>query len=401
MNFLTLAKYIDEKELIEFIKDLVEIPSHPGVKNQETAVAKYIHKKFLKENIDSQIIDVTEGRCNIVAKIKGCGDGKNLLLTGHLDTVEPYNMEKPFQLINEYGRLKGRGAVDMKGQLACMAMCLITIKRLNIILKGDLYFCGVIDEEQKSEGTISLLQSGLKFDAAIVGEPTNLYICTAHRGLEWFEVIFKGKTVHGGSQDEGINAINKCNEFINAVENDLVPILKKRVHFVTGHSTMNYGFIHGGTQPSTVAGDCILRFDRRWIPGEKYEDVVNEYRNIIKKLHKKDPTFNAELKVMDVSTMRDGYVHESMEIDNNHFLVKAALKSIENVLHRQDNITYFPAWSDGGLLSTYGKIPTIVFGPGDMTSAHSKEENIEISQLVPAVLTYISISSEVCNTSSI
>lgn len=401
MNIFEIAEFIDEKEIVELVEDLVEIPSHPGVKDQETAVAEYIYDKLLKENIESQIIKVTDDRCNVIAKISGSGNGRTLLLTGHTDTVETYDMQNPFQLINEHGKLRGRGAVDMKGQLACMIMTLITIKRLNIKLDGDLYFCGVIDEECKSEGTIALLDSGIRFDAAIVGEPTNFDVCTAHRGLEWFEVIFEGKAVHGGRQDEGINAINKCNDFINVLENDLIPILKNRIHPVTGHSTMNYGFIHGGTQPSTVAGNCILKFDRRWIPGEKYDDVVNEYKSIINNLKKRDPSFSAELKVMDSSLMKEGYVHESMETGNDNFLVKSVLKNVETVLHKKGNIACFPAWSDGGLLSSYGKIPTIVFGPGDMTSAHSKDEYIEKSQLVPAVLIYLSTALDVCNSSGI
>lgn len=401
MDIFEIAKFIDVKEIVELVEELVKIPSHPGVKNQETAAAEHIYEKFLKENIEAHIIKVTDDRCNVIAKICGSGNGRTLLLTGHTDTVEPYDMQNPFKLINENGKLKGRGAVDMKGPLACMIMTLITIKRRNIKLDGDLYFCGVIDEECKSEGTIALLNSGIKFDAAIIGEPTNFEVCTAHRGLEWFEVIFEGRAVHGGKQDEGINAICKCNDFINAVENDLIPILKNRVHPVTGHSTMNYGFIHGGTQPSTVAGNCILKFDRRWIPGEKYDDVVNEYKSIINKLKERDPSFCAELKVMDVSLMKEGYVHESMEIDNDNFLVKSALKNLETVLHKKGNTTYFPAWSDGGLLSSYGKIPTVVLGPGDMTSAHSKDEYIEESQLVPAVLIYLSTALDVCNSSVI
>lgn len=401
MDIFEIAEFVDEKEIVEIIKDIVKIPSHPGIEFQETNVANYIYERFKKENIEAQVINVSDGRCNIIARIPGSGNGKSLLLTGHTDTVDPYDMKNPYKLIDENGKLKGRGAVDMKGQLACMIMTLIIIKRLGIKLKGDLYFCGVIDEEQKSEGTIKLLESSLKFDAAIVGEPTNLEVCTAHRGLEWFEVIFKGKTVHGGKQDEGINAINMCNKFINAIENDLLPKLKSRVHPVAGNSTMNYGFVHGGTQPSTVAGECILQFDRRWIPKENYNDVVNEYKRIINNLKKNNPSFNATLKVMDDSIMKDGYVHESMETDNEHYLIKSVLNSLEKVLHKKGNITFFPAWSDGGLLSSYGNIPTIVFGPGDITSAHSKDEYIEKSQLKPAVLIYILTAMDVCNSSGI
>ncbi len=391
-----ILEVINEEEIIELLEGLVSIPSYPGIENQETAVAQYIHRFFVKEGIQSETVHVVDGRCNVIAKIEGDGTGKSFLLTGHTDTVAPYDMKDPFKLINENGFLKGRGAVDMKGPLVCMMASLAAIKRLGLKLKGDLYFCGVIDEEYKSEGTIALLESGLKFDAAIVGEATALEICIAQKGLEWYEVSFKGKAVHGGRQGEGINAIHKAYKFIDKVENEIVPAIYNREHPMMGTSTMNYGFIKGGTQPSTVAGDCILKFDRRWIPGEKYKDVTDEYKNIIDVLMKEDPDFTAEIKVMDESLMRGGYVHESMEIDAEHYLVKSLSKNIELVTQEKCINTFLTAWSDAGLLSTYGKIPTVIFGPGKMKSAHTKDENIEIAQLLPSTLIYTLTAADIC-----
>lgn len=398
MDFLeNITKVVAQKEVIDLIKDLVKIPSHPPIARQETEVAKYIHELFTKEGIESRLQHVEEGRYNVIATLKGNKDGKKLLLTGHLDTVPPYDMEDPYNVKISGDKLIGRGTVDMKGPLACMIMAMIAIKRSGIELDGDVCFAGVVDEEEKSLGTIALIESKISADAAIVGEPSNLDICVAHRGLEWLEFRINGKAVHGGKQKEGINAILKASNFIQLMEEDIVKKLEKRVHPIAGNSTMNYGTINGGTQPSTVAGECTIKMDRRWIPGEKYEDVLNEYQEIIAKLKKTDNEFSCDMKVLDVSVMKEGYTHEAMEIDTEHTLVKTLIEASKQITNRTPDKTYFPAWSDGGLLDKYAKIPTLVFAPGDLETAHSKDEYISIEQLIPAVKIYALTAFMFCN----
>lgn len=394
--FNNISDVINNNEVIKILEDLISIPSYKGIKNQETKVAEYIHELFQNEGIESEVIELEDGRSNIVARIRGNDNGKTLLYTGHMDTVPPYDMIDALTLKREGDKLIGRGTNDMKGPLACMIMAMIGIKRMNLELGGDLIFAGVADEEEKSIGTIDLIESGIKADGAIVGEPTNLDICTAHRGLEWIDFEFVGKTVHGGKQDEGINAVLKASNFIQELEKKLIPKLSERNHPTTGHSTMNYGTIHGGTQPSTVAGSCVLSIDRRWIPGEKYDDVLNEYVELIQEMSKNDPEFKCNIKVMDESKMKEGYVHEAMEIDQNHLLVNILKNSCEKIIRRTPENTYFPAWSDGGLLYRYGEIPTLVFAPGDLETAHSKDEFIDANQLMPAVKIYLQTAYEFC-----
>lgn len=391
-----LKSVVAEEEVISIIGNLVIISSHRGIENQETGVAKYIHNFFQKEGIDSELVHVADGRFNVIARLKGSGEGKSLLLTGHTDTVPPYDMDDPYCLKIKEGKLYGRGVVDMKGPLACMAYSLVAIKRANIKLNGDLLFAGVIDEEEKSLGTIDLIERGIKADAAIVGEPSNLDICVAHRGLEWFELQFIGKAVHGGNQDKGINAILKASNFIQRVEEKLMPKINMETHPLIGKSSMNYGTIMGGTQPSTVAGECTLKIDRRWVPGVKYSDVIKQYQNIIDELSNEDKDFTCYIKVMDESVMKEGYVHEAMETDVKHPIVSITRDMTEGVWGKSPEITYFPAWSDGGLLNTYANIPTIIFGPGGLESAHSKDEHLDIDQVLPAVLIYGLVASKFC-----
>jgi acetylornithine deacetylase/succinyl-diaminopimelate desuccinylase len=396
----SLMQYFTEQEVVELLAALVSFPSHEGIENQETKTAEYIQKFFLREGIQAELIPVEDGRCNVIAVLKGTGEGKSLLFTGHTDTVPPYDMPgNPYEARIEDGCMYGRGTVDMKGGLAWMMMAMAAIKRAGISLSGDLVFAALIDEEAKSLGTRAWLQSCDQLpDAAIVAEPTNMDICVGHRGLEWFEFRFVGKTVHGARQKEGINAIRKATLFIDKLENELIPkIEKKPPHPIIGSPSMNYGLIKGGTQPSTVAGDCILQLDRRWIPSESFEEIVEEYRQVIRELSEEDPQFKAEMKVMDISYMDDKYVHESMDTDPEEPVVKAAEQAIEKIYGAKAVIRAFMAWTDGGLINYYGKVPTIVMGPGEIESAHSATENIRIDTLVPAVRIYAEIACDFCS----
>jgi acetylornithine deacetylase/succinyl-diaminopimelate desuccinylase len=392
-----VLNYFTEQEIIEILADLVRIPSHSGVFEQETKTAAYIRDFFQKEGIEAMLTPVTDGRCNVVARLKGKGGGKSLLFAGHTDTVPPYDMERdPYAAVIEQGKMYGRGVVDMKAGLACMMIAMAAVKRSGTELAGDLIFAGLIDEEAKSEGARAYLKTGERPDAAIVSEPTNMQICVGHRGLEWFEFTFHGKTVHGGRQKEGVNAIQKAAMFITALEAELIPALEKRTDPIVGSSSMNYGLIKGGAQPSTVAGECVLQIDRRWIPGENFSDVLAEYRGVLDGLREADKTFKADFKVMDISYMEDRYIHEAMYTDPKEEIVRAAEAACRETTGVASPLTAFPAWTDGGLLNYYGKIPTIILGPGELSSAHSSDEHIEIGALLPAASIFCKIACAYC-----
>lgn len=392
-----ITRAVSTNELVKLTKELISLPSYYGIKNQETEVAKHILSVFQKEGIECWLDEVKDGRCNVYAILRGTGTGKSLMLNGHLDTVPPYDMADACCPQISGNKLYGRGASDMKGSLAAMVTSMLTLKRLNIPLKGDVIFAGVIDEERQSLGSINLLEKGIRTDAAIVGEPTESKICTAHRGLEWYEFAFTGKTVHGGRQEEGINAISKALKFMTVIENELAPRLFERKHPILGNATVNIGVIQGGTQLSTVPGHCSVYIDRRFLPYETYKDIGQEFLDIIEGLSSQDVDFKCEMKVANDSIMEGDYVHLAYEIDRNDSFVRLVQSKLSGVLGTQSELSYFPAWTDAALLSNYGNIPTVVYGPGYMACCHSKYEFVEVSQLVEACITYALSAMDYCN----
>lgn len=391
---LTVA--YDVNEVIQVASSLVSIESHRDAPGRERRCAEEIAKIFSGWGFHPELVTVLDDRPNVYCTLKGSGGGASLMFNGHTDTVPAYNMDiPPFTPEVRDGMLYGRGTVDMKGQLACMMVAMRLLHDLNVPLKGDLTFTGVINEEDRSEGTEYLVRNGPTADRCVVGEPTGLAIMAGHRGLEWLEFEFIGKAAHGGTPEKGVNAISMAARFIRRVEEKLMPQLKTRVHPVIGPAVMNFGVIKGGTQPSSVADRCIIQIDRRWVPMEKLDQVLGEYTDIIHDLETEDPRFKCQMTRMEsnMATMD----HYPMEISLDDPLVLDLKKALTMVGSAEPKIAAFGGWTDASLISNFAHIPTLVFGPGDLAVAHSRCEYIPVEELRLGTLAYALLAAEICN----
>ncbi len=385
-----------KKDAVQLTKEMVKIKSYSFMENQEEEISKYILDFFTENGITSYRTEIVPGRYNTFAILKGEDSENNpsLLLTGHMDTVPAYDFKEAFTAREDADYLYGRGSCDMKGALAAMMCAMVNIKESGTKLKGDLIFCGVADEEEAGIGTESLIKTGPEATYAVIGEPTKLEIALGHKGLEWIEISFKGKKVHGGAQKDGVNAIMMAGRFLHKLETEYLPKLEKRTHPVLGTATLNIGTITGGDQPSTVADKCSIRLDRRCLTDETIAQVYEELQAICDELHEEDPKFEAEIRdVFNGETMP----HIPFCTDENSPLVKAA----ENALGREGMtpvLTCFPAWSDAGFMNALTKSECIVLGPGDLSVAHSIHEKISKRQLLSAVSVYEEMAREICKT---
>ena len=385
-----------KKDAVQLTKEMVKIKSYSFMENQEEEISKYILDFFTENGITSYRTEIVPGRYNTFAILKGEDSENNpsLLLTGHMDTVPAYDFKEAFTAREDADYLYGRGSCDMKGALAAMMCAMVNIKESGTKLKGDLIFCGVADEEEAGIGTESLIKTGPEATYAVIGEPTKLEIALGHKGLEWIEISFKGKKVHGGAQKDGVNAIMMAGRFLHKLETEYLPKLEKRTHPVLGTATLNIGTITGGDQPSTVADKCSIRLDRRCLTDETIAQVYEELQAICDELHEEDPKFEAEIRdVFNGETMP----HIPFCTDENSPLVKAA----ENALGREGMtpvLTCFPAWSDAGFMNALTKSECIVLGPGDLSVAHSIHEKISKKQLLSAVSVYEEMAREICKT---
>ncbi|NLT49114.1 MAG: M20 family metallopeptidase [Clostridiales bacterium] len=385
---------IAEVDVVKIASDLVRIPSFSFMEDQERDVAMYIYDLFLKEGIETELVEVMPGRCNVTARLPGRGGGRSLMLSGHLDTVPVYDMEDPFSGEIIEGRLHGRGSCDMKGPLAAMIAAMIGIHRSDVTLQGDLVFAGLIDEEEKGKGVEHLVLHGPKTDAAINGEPTGMQPAIGHKGLEWIKIKVLGKKVHGGRMDEGINAIVMASRIIERIYDEYMPKLNQRKHPILGCPTINVGKIQGGDQPSTVPGSCIIEIDRRWIPEENLDQVYEELEEIIKDVQKEYPGFQAEVSGM--FPPGELLPHEPFCTDEKDPLIRSVQRAFERISHPYEGVTTFPAWSDAGVMSSFTDMKCIVMGPGDLALAHSGNESIDVEDIRAAALIYGYLAYDYC-----
>jgi acetylornithine deacetylase/succinyl-diaminopimelate desuccinylase family protein len=391
---------IDATAPIDLLARLVKIPSHPGVPQQEAAVVGALAEFLEHEGLRPQLEEIVDGRPNLMCTLQGPAPGPHLLLCGHTDTV-PLNATDPgvgFSGTISDGRIHGRGTTDMKGAVAAMAAAMVALKRNGLPTAGRVSLAAVIDEEIESLGAEHLVASGFTADGAIVGEPTQNQICIGHKGLEWLEIVFRGKAAHGGTPKAGINAIDAASSFVHRVRTGLLREFDARADALLGPPTINFGTVRGGDQPSTVAASCVLTADRRSLPDESYEQMCAELERVLAAVEAEMPGLTTTLRRLPggMATLE----HVALKTSPSEPVVEAAVAACRRVRGRAGELGAFPAWTDGALLAAFAGIPTLILGPGDLSVAHSPVESVEIAQVIEAARIYAVAATEFCGRTS-
>src|SRR5262249_48599019 len=155
---------------------------------------------------------------------------QRVLFAPHLDTVNAVDpiLFKPRAL---RGRLVGRGACDTKGSIAAMLTALIEFARSSRGLQQtEIIFAGLVDEENNQSGSRAFAAAGIKTDLAIVGEPTQTKVVTAHKGSLWLRLETRGKSAHGSRPELGRNAVHAMARIVDLIETKYAGKLSRRHH---------------------------------------------------------------------------------------------------------------------------------------------------------------------------
>jgi acetylornithine deacetylase/succinyl-diaminopimelate desuccinylase len=403
-----VIKQIDHEDTLRLLRELIGIPSHRDIPEQESRIAEYIANRLEKSGIDVKLREVDKYRPNVIATIKGSGEGHSLMLNGHTDTVPVYGWKIPDPRALEIfsgevrdGKVFGRGSADMKGGLAAMMGAMEAIKKSGVKLKGDLVFTGVVGEEGScSIGTQEILRNGPRTDFAIVGEATKLNVSTANRGSWDFVITVQGRTAHSGEPEKGINAIVKTAKIIDALEREIVPMFKRRKHRLLGHSVMNVSKIEGGIYGDVVPDLCKLSVRIRYNTFYSREDLKEIVEGVLQRLRDEDPELDAEV----TTTFRRcpwrwgevTLVGLPSEIPEHNEIVSALRQNMKVVTGNYPKIVGSKGWADAALLVNEADIPAVMFGPGN-GGAHSPSEYLEIDQLRKATEVFALTSLDICN----
>lgn len=375
-------------EITELLPQLVAIdsvnpdlvPGGAGEGNIARFVAQWLERAGLEVVWD----EVVPGRPNVIGLARGSSGGRSLLLNAHMDTVGVAGMERPHDPYIEGNRLYGRGAYDMKGGLAAIMAAGAAAKKLN--LRGDVIVTAVIDEEYASIGTQAVVKTW-KADAAIVTEPTDLHICTAHKGFAWFDIITKGIAAHGSRPDLGVDAIIHMGNVLVELEKLNQALRAASAHRLLGNGSLHASLIEGGQELSSYPERCKLSIERRTIPGETLEQVETEIRNILTDLASSDPTFKADYTL--------GLARDPFEVSLDEPIVQTVLHCAQRFLKREIEEVGGTGWMDSALLAAAG-IPTVIFGPGG-EGAHAVVEWSDIQQVEQCAEILTSVAADFCS----
>jgi acetylornithine deacetylase len=238
-----ILKQIVPDEVVSLTKDIVRIPSYTA---DESEVARFLHAYLQKQGFESELQEVDPGRFQTIARLRGTGGGKSLMLNGHID-IDPIPsgwVRDPWTPTIEGDRFYGAGVYNMKGGVAAMITGAVAARRAGR-LRGDVIVACVDGELQGGVGTVHMLKKGVRADMAVVPEPySTKHIITKHTGVMELAVHVLGRSVHISRMEQGINAIAKAARVVQALET--VKLTGQPDPDLPGLPRLNVGTIIGG-----------------------------------------------------------------------------------------------------------------------------------------------------------
>jgi acetylornithine deacetylase len=340
----------------------------------EAEIARFVASWLEEHGVAVELDDVVPGRPNVVGRVRGSGGGRTLLLNGHLDTVGLGGPDAGVEPRVEGGRLYGRGSYDMKGSVA--AMMVAAARAAELRLAGDLVVTLVADEEALSVGT-ERVAATVGADAAIVVEPTDLRLAIAHRGFVWLDVETSGRAAHGSRYDLGEDAIVRMGSILVGLERLDQGLAERPPHALLGRASVHASLIEGGTELSTYPDRCVVKVERRTLPGETVSAIEAELRALA-----------------DGAEVSPFFSREPLETPSDAPIVQLASRCAADVLGSAPELVGVPFWTDAALLAAAG-IPTVVFGPRG-EGAHADVEWVELDDLERLAQILVATTAELC-----
>lgn len=347
----------------------------------EAAVAALIAERLRGAGLEVSLDEVAPGRPNVVGRLRGTGGGRTLMLWGHTDVVaaEP----EGFAPRIDGGRLYGRGAVDMKGGLACAIAAAEELAR-GPRPAGDVIVAGVIDEEWVSLGAAALVER-YAADGAILTEQSDLELIVEHGGFAWFELTSKGVESAGIEPDRGVDAIALLAPVLAGIS-ELDAELATRRAPAYGRPSVHASTIRGGTQFPQYPSSCSLGIERCTVAGETVAEARAEVDALLERARAADPRFDASI------TMVVG--REPVQLDADGPLVKLLGAEIERHQGRAPRHLGDIGWADSGLMVETGT-PCVIFGPTG-GGHHTADEYVEVASLIACTEILVETARRFC-----
>jgi acetylornithine deacetylase len=368
----------DPKAAIEILRRLVALDTTSARSNLPLIedVANYLDGFGITVRLSGADTSV---KANLFATI-GPEEPGGIVLSGHSDVVpvdgQPWTSD-PFYLDERDGRLFGRGASDMKGFIAC-ALALVP-ELASRRLKQPVHFAFSYDEEVGCVGVRSLI--GLigrelpRPRLAIIGEPTEMRVVNAHKGISSQTTTVTGRDGHSSRPQAGVNAVAYAAEiigFLNRLAEEYAGRPDRDMRFDPPGTTFNVGMIMGGTAVNIIARECRFRWEFRPTPGVDPREILDRLDRYV--AGEILPRMRAVDRNAAVVTTVDATAPTLAPVEGSPAEELALHLSGTNACHAASYVC------EAGLFAAAG-IPAVVCGPGSIAQAHQPDEFIAVSQI--------------------
>jgi acetylornithine deacetylase len=310
----------------------------------------------------------------------GPSEPGGIILSGHTDVVpvdgQPWDTD-PFKTVEKDGKLYGRGTSDMKSFSAVILALLPEFQKRRV--KTPIHIALSYDEEVGCLGVrpmiAEIIKSVPKPKLAIIGEPTDMKVVNAHKGIRSFRTTVTGREAHSSQTDKGVNAVMVAAELIMHLS-DIAEAMRKvgdpSGRFDPPYTTVQSSTIEGGTALNILARHCMFQWEFRYLPGTSRDEIVERFiahtnENVLPRLRRIAPE-------ADIVTLPRAHVPALIATDGCP--AEALAKQLTGRNHAEA-VSY---GTEAGLFQEAG-IPSVICGPGNIQQAHKPNEFIELSQI--------------------
>ena len=378
-----------------FLCDLLRFPSTPGrehdamvwldrrLRQAGIAVERAPMDNRLRQDPDysTPVPDLDyAGRFNLRARHPGRGGGKTLLFNVHTDVVPPSDgQQNPWEPRLEGDTIFARGACDDKGPLTALFLVFRVLQILRVELRGDVLAHLVCEEENGGNGSLAMVRGGVQAAACVVLEPTARQLFTSIRGAVWFRLVCHGRAGHSGQAGRTRSALLMARDAMAILEryhDDLLAASRGLPLFDPYPNPMpiTFGTLQAGNWPAAAPSRAVLEGVLGLLPNTTKEHVCAEMRQALL-AGGQFAESDFELTFM--------YRHDASVVDPQHELPQG-LRRAAGALGVPLNIAAMTASCDAWFYANQLGIPTVVYGPGTLAVAHSKDEQIAMADIAEA-----------------
>ena len=402
----TVAKLLPEAE--RFLCELIAFPSTPGCEHEAML---FLEKSFRVLDVEVEQVPMSDtliedpdysdpvpdirydGRFNLRLRRKGTGGGRSLLFNAHTDVVPPSEgMPAPWTARVEQGTVFGRGACDDKGQVATLYLLLKVLDALGIRLRGELIAHLVTEEENGGNGSLAMTRNGEQADGCIVLESSANNVFTSIRGAVWFRLVFSGKAGHSGQAGKTRSALLMARDAMAILEAYHARLLESSRGFplfdpYPNPMPITFGRLQAGNWPAAAPSRATLEGVLGFLPNKTKEDVCAGMRAALRAAEDPFLAENVELSFM--------YRHDCSVVSPDHELPTSLVAAAERA-HMPIKVDAMTASCDAWFYNNQLGIPSVVYGPGTLAVAHSKDEHIAMNDIADAARVLLTFLADYC-----